>query len=505
MRKMFASIAKSRWLKVAAALIFSCILVLPGAKLYPIRQAERGASLDTFTAHVVQRMPELIKAYQIPGVSMALVQKGKIVWTQAFGYADIETGRRMTTDTVCRVQSISKSVTAWGVMKLAEQGEIKLDAPVSSYLKKWQLPESESSQKMTVRQLLSHTAGMPLGDILTRFSPQEDMPSLTDKLTIEARLTQEPGTSFSYSNTGYNLLELLIEEVTGCEFAEYMEQGILIPLGMTESSFEWNEAFDPSVPMGYNLKGERIPVYVYPEKASGGLFATAEDIAKFVLAGMPDYRQDVLSAESINCLYTPMAKELGMYSLVFDAYGLGYYIEYLSSGQLAVSHGGQGTGWMTHFHSVPETGDAIVILTNSQRSWPFIAYILSDWAEWNGFSSVGMEAILIGQRVLWGVIGLIWFAVFLQLIRLAEGLIQKKRRFAPFSREFRFMRTVQFGLFVVLSTVMIWCINQPYLNISSIFPRASEWLGISISALTVILLLSALFPKISRESLPDTR
>lgn len=284
-----------------------------------------------------------------------------------------------------------------------------------------------------------------------------------------------------------------------------MEQEILIPLGMTESSFEWDAAFDPAVPMGYNLKSEEIPVYVYPEKASGGLFATAEDIAEFVLAGMPDDRQDVLSTKSINHLYTPMAKNLGMYSLVFDAYGLGYYMEYLSSGQLAVSHGGQGTGWMTHFHSMPETGDAIVILTNSQRSWPFIAYVLSDWAEWNGFSSVGMEAILMGQRVLWGVIGLIWFAVFLQLLRLAEGLIFKKRRFAPFSTEFRFVRTVQFVLFVVLSTVLIWCLSQPYLNISSIFPRASEWLGISISALTAILLLSALFPKISRESLPDTR
>lgn len=191
MKKMFTSIAKNRWIKASAALMLSCILVLSAAMLHPVRQSERGARLETFTAHIDVRIHELMKTYQIPGVSMALVQDGRIVWSQAFGYADIESGRRMTTDTVCRVQSISKPVTAWGVMKLAERGEIDLDNPVSYYLKNWRLPASEfSEEKTSVRQLLSHTSGMPLGDILTRYAPQDDMPSLTDKLTMEARLHQ---------------------------------------------------------------------------------------------------------------------------------------------------------------------------------------------------------------------------------------------------------------------------------------------------------------------------
>ncbi len=476
------------------ALVLSCILVLLVARLHPARQAEQGVSSDAFVADIAQRIPDLMHTYLIPGASMALVKNNEIVWSQAFGYADLEMGRRMTTDTVCRVQSISKPVTAWGIMKLIEQGEMDIDNAASSYLKSWMLPESGFQQgKITVRQLLTHTSGMPLGDILTRFAPEEDMPSLKDKLTMEARLIQEPGTAFSYSNTGYNLLELIMEEVTGRRFAEYMEREILLPLGMTESSFEWSAAFEPPVPNGYNLKGERIPIYVYPEKASGGLFATAEDIARFAVAGMDD-SLGVLDAWSIQLLYEPMASELGLYSLVFDAYGLGYYLEELSGGELAVSHGGQGTGWMTHFHAVPETGDAIVILTNSQRSWPFIAHVLSDWAQWNGFSFMGMEAILIGQKVLWGVVWLICSAVLLKLWGLFEALLGKKLRFAPFSRDFRSVRMIQFLLSVVLMAGLIWCVSQPYLTISSIFPRASEWLGISAFTLALTMLFAALFP-----------
>ena len=92
------------------------------------------------------------------------------------------------------------------------------------------------------------------------------------------------------------------------------------------------------------------------------------------MTNFPHEDQEVLARQNINTLYTPMVGKIGVYDLVFDAYGLGYYLENLPNGEWAVSHGGQGGGVMTHFHSFPETGDGIVILTNSQRSWPFIAF-----------------------------------------------------------------------------------------------------------------------------------
>lgn len=379
-----------------------------------------------------------------------------------------------------RVQSISKSITAWGVMKLVEQGKIELDAPIWQYFKSWHFPESEFSAKgVTIRQLLSHTGGLPLGDVFTIYSPHEEMPSLREKLTQEAVLVREPGSAFSYSNTGYNLLELLIEEVTGQAFGDYMRREILHPLGMNRSTFIWDEGFDPAVPVGYDLRGKPVPVYVYPEKASGGLFATAEDIAAFTIAGMKDAPHDkqLISSESIEALHTPAAKEIGIYSLVFDAYGLGHYIETLPNGERAISHGGQGTGIMTHFHAIPETGDAIVILTNSQRSWPFISYLLRDWARWRGVESIGMGRIIWGKYWLWAVIGLIWSAVILQVHNIMT-------RPKP-------LTIAQTIVAIIILIVLIWCINQKYLFLSSVFPIASKWLGISAFVLSISLLSCA--------------
>lgn len=485
------------WIPIT--LLVSVVIVLTVSGLNPIRRTgEPFVPLDQFIAHLDERVPALMSLYQIPGASIALVKDGELAWSGAYGCADMATGRKLTTDTPMRVQSISKSVTAWGVMKLAEQGKIDLDSSVAEYLKSWRFPSSDfTAERVTVRQLLSHTASLPLGDVFTIYFPEEVMPSLEDKLTKEAVLVKEPGTSFSYSNTGYNLLELLIEEVTGQDFAEYMEREILTPLGMNRSTFVWSEIFDPAVPVGYDLSGRPIPAYVYPEKASGGLFATVEDIAAFTIAGMSSVSsgKQLLSPACIEALYTPVSGDIGIYGLVFDAYGLGYYVETLPNGKQAVSHGGQGTGIMTHFHAVPETGDAIVILTNSQRSWPFISYLLSDWAQWRNFPSVGMGRIIWGKYGLWAVIGLIWSAVLLQTLRLTVGIMNGKRKAVLQSKHLRLLCLVQVGLAVAIIGVLVWCLCQKYLFLSSVFPQASLWLGISAFALSVILLLSAWLPE----------
>lgn len=494
-KNMCESASNKLIFRISTTIIISIMLVMSFSTLYPITKAEKGVSLEEFTFYLGERILNIMEAYDIPGVNIALVKGGETIWTKAYGYADFEAGRKMTTDTYLRVESISKSVTAWGVMKLVEQGKIELDSPVNQYIKNWNFPKSGfSEEEVTVRRLLSHSSGLPLGDFTKRYSPTKEIPSLEDSLSMEAILEQEPGMSFSYSNVGFNLLELLIEEVTGCEFSEYMGREILIPLGMNNSNYTWSKDFNPPVPFGYDLTNKTIPVYIYSEKGSGGLFATVEDIAVFVAAGMPSstQNQEVLKAQSINMLYTPTAEKLGIYNYVFDSYGLGYYIENLTNGNQAVSHGGQGAGWMTHFHSVPETGDGIVILTNSQRSWPFIAYMLSDWAEWSGYSPVGMSRIIWAIYVLWIVIGLIWFVLLWQVWGLLEKFNSKKRRFEPLSKDLHFLRIVQSGLSVVLMAVLLWCTNQDYLLLSSVFPIAFGWLGISIFIFVVVLLLSTL-------------
>lgn len=486
-------------------LILSIVWVQFISKLFPENEHLKNIPLNSFTSYIDTRIQESMKKYNIPGATLALIKSGETVWVQAYGSADLETGRKMTVDTYVRVQSISKPVTAWGIMKLVEEGQIDLDTPIVQYIKNWKFPQSEFEEnEITARQLLSHTAGLPIGDFYNYFSPVDDLPTLEESLSKEAVPMMEPGMAFSYSNTGFNLLELLIEEVTGRDFAEYMSKEILIPLGMNHSSFEWSENLQPAVPFGYNLNGEAISVYVYPEKGSGGLFSTVSDIATFVSAGMPGFSQSqkVLNAQSIHQLYTPAITRLGVYNLVFSSYGLGYYLENLSNGNQAISHGGQGTGWMTHFHSVPETGDGIVILTNSQRSWPFIANILREWSEWNDFAPIGMSRILTGQKVIWAFSGLNLIIVYWQILPLAGGLYQKKLVPVVPTRNSHFSHFIRLGLSIIITAALLWNKSQTYSFISSVFPVAANWLEISLFALALSSLLSAIFTSKKLEDLP---
>lgn len=475
---------------ILTSIIISLLVMLFSGSLQTKRNLRADAPLDEFKAHMDERIPALMKLYGIPGCNIALVQGKEVVWTESYGYADVASGRVLTIDTPMSVQSITKSVTAWGIMRLVEKGLIDLDAPVSKYLKSWQFPLTDyPTEKITVRQLLNHTAGLPLGDFTNIYSPGETMPSNRDVMTREVVIMREPGTRFSYSNTGYNLLEILIEDVTGQSFSDYIRTEVLLPLGMESAAFDIDKAVTPYPPTGYNLRGEPVPVYLYPSKASGGLFATAHDIALFAVSGMQE--NPVLSGESIKLLYAPQSHKIGIYGLIFESYGLGHYLEKLPNGMLSVSHGGQGNGIMTHLQAVPETGDAIIILTNSQRSWPFIAYVLSDWAQWRGFTSVGMGRIIWGHYGLCVVIGMLVSASLLVILRLVSNFYQQKRA------GFRLLRVSAAS---ILLGILIWCACQKYLFITSVFPILSVWLGGAVFVFSIVLLLSVALPQWSKNN-----
>ena len=451
-----------------------------------------------FQQKMDQRIPGWMERYQVPGVSIALIKNGEVSWTDAFGFADLNNQIRMKPETICRVESISKSVTARGVMKLVEMGRIELDDPVYLHLDSWEFPKSEfDTKRVTIRHLLSHSSGLSLGTLGLEYDPQEEKPSLRASLTREVQFIHEPGKSFIYSNVGFNLLELLIEDVSGRKFSDFMKEEMLTPLGMQNAGFEWREDFPTPVPNGHKLSGEPVPVYVYSEKGAGGLFANVEDIARFVSSGMlnPFYSADnVLTQNSIRELYKPVTDVDEIYSLVADNYGLGHFTEILPGGQMAVFGGGQGNGWMTHFHLVPETGDGIVILTNSSRSWPLISYILSDWAEWNGFGSVGMGIITKAIMGFWILIYLMVAGSFFQMVRVVRHFLRGKRGIEIHFHGYSAIQFVQLSLFGLLVFAVIWSVTREYLFITSVFPGASEWFLAAISILAFVLLISALFP-----------
>lgn len=490
---------KTRWQKHALSLAAICFIFgLMNTSANPMinRQPK---SLEAFTAHLNERIPVLMSRYNIPGASIALVHAGKLVWSNAYGYANLEERRPMSVQSVCRAESISKPLTAWGVMKLVEQGLIELDAPVQQYLRHWQIPDSEfDEQAVTVRMLLSASAGMPLGKIgkAVEYAPGSETPSLRDYLTREAHLIQKPGAGYLYSNVGFNLLELLIEEVTGRDFAEYMENEVLHPLGMKASSFDWDESFEALLPNGYELDGAPVPPYVYPAKASGGLFTSVEDLARFVSSGMTGYyysNNGVLNQNSLYQMYAPQVEVSGIYHFVAQSYGFGYFIETLPNGQKAVWHGGQGHGWMTHFHAIPETGDGIVILTNSQRSWQFIADLLSEWARWNNFGSLKFGKIIYASAASWIFIGLITLLTLALAFYLARDLAHGTLRFTPFAAEALGARLSKAVTGMSVAAFLGWRISQPYLFETSIFPASAGWAGLALLALSLVLVVSSLF------------
>jgi CubicO group peptidase (beta-lactamase class C family) len=384
-------------------------------------------------------------------------------------------------------------------MKLAESGKIDLDDPVDEYLNAWQFPETDfDARQITIRQLLSHSSGLALGTLGLEFPPGADKPSLTESLSKEVLLIQEPGRRFYYSNVGYHLLELLIEEVTGQPFSEYMQSEVLMPLGMTNACFEWRDNFITPVPDGHELNGQPVPVYVYSEKAAGGLFANVNDIARFVSSGMlsnHDPDSTTLSESGIRKLYNPEIETAGVYSLVSDSYGLGHFIETLPTGEKAVFSGGQGHGWMTHFHLVPENGDGIVILTNSSRSWPLISKILSEWTGRNGYGPAGMERILSAANVLLGVIALILAGCLWVWGRVLFDIRSGTRKFSLSFRNAGWSTYGNLIVIVLLLFLLIWIHTREYLFLTSVFPRAGSWLIHSLWVVIATTFFSLLFQK----------
>lgn len=496
--------AKELGFKLTVISLGVLIILLLFSTIFQIQDVDSNESLNTFTDHLETTIPELMGYYDVPGLNIALIKNGKQVWADSFGYANVEQGQKMAIDTVCRVESITKSVTAWGIMKLVESGKIELDVPITQYLNDWDFSQYDyPADLITPRMLLNHTAGLSLGTIGpdALYSPGDSLPPLKEILKTEFSMVRSPGEQFYYSDTGYNMLELLVESVSGKTFADYMKEEVLVPLGMTHSGYDWDDVPIDEIPLGYNTNKVPIPVYTYAMNASGNLFSTLADITTFIIAGMVNgySNQTVLKESSIEQLYDQSVEQIsGLYGLVFDGYGLGHFIEDLSNGERAISHGGQGTGWMTHFHSIPSTGDGVVILSNSQRTWPVFSNLLRHWSKWSGFSPVGMAKLLLGQKLLWGLIaGLIFFNLW-KIWDLIEDLVKRKRQFLVYVKGISVWPIIMILFALVILTVVYLAVSMTYQPLFSIFPVASYWFFSVLVMLGFVLLFLGFFPVLKK-------
>lgn len=312
-------------------------------------------------------------------------------------------------ETVFQVASISKTVTAWGILRLVERSALDLDAPVDRYLTRWHLPASRYDHSaVTIRRLLSHTAGTSIRGV-KEFGPDQPLPRVKDHLSDAGRdgpvrVVQAPGTGFRYSGGGYTILQLVAEEVTGQPFAAFMRDEVLQPLGMERSSFEWLPALQPATAGAYDREGRRVPNFLYAAQAAAGLYTTVADLAAFVVAGLRGPNGEpagrgVLPARTIDAMYSPLI-ETGETPNTW--YGLGYMIKIPGSNVRVVGHTGDNWGWKARFAALPEAASAVAALTNSENGWPVLGDIYRQWLkEETGIEEpVRFAATILDGRVL---------------------------------------------------------------------------------------------------------
>ncbi|PCJ14321.1 MAG: hypothetical protein COB10_04540 [Planctomycetota bacterium] len=189
-------------------------IFLPGLALLlsltstTLAQENQEQSIAQFVSEIDEKMPQLLQDFSVPGAAIAIIENGEIVLQKGYGFSDIENEVKVDTKTGFNIGSISKTFAAWGVMNLVQDGKLDLDAPAEKYLSRWHLPESEfDSNEVTIRRLLSHTAGLSLHGY-PGWSPTDELPTIEESLNGKnngpgrVEIIMEPGTRYKYSGGG---------------------------------------------------------------------------------------------------------------------------------------------------------------------------------------------------------------------------------------------------------------------------------------------------------------
>jgi CubicO group peptidase (beta-lactamase class C family) len=325
-----------------------------------LRVGARTATPKPFRA-IREKVATAVARGELPSMSLAVVKDCKIIWAEGFGWADQERKIAATPDTLYSLASITKPITASLVLRLAERGKIDLDAPATGYLGQGAFNRSGANvSAITVRQLLNHTAGLPLH--WQFFYGDEPVVRRTADQAI-ARYgfaAQPPGEFFSYSNLGYAALERIVEKVTGRSYAANLTNEIFRPIGM--HAVVSTGADLPGAALRYGPNGQVLPPYDFDHRGASAVWASASDLAKFALGSFPERcpgSQPILNASSV----APMRK--GSEKPV--PYELGWFRNPDDYGFSSVSHSGKMPGVFTTLSIYPSERLAVVVLTNKDE------------------------------------------------------------------------------------------------------------------------------------------
>ncbi len=337
---------------------------------------------------------------------LGLVEDGNVV-DEYFASVGQAVGR----DTLFQVASLSKWITALGVMTLVDAGRVDLDAPAETYLTRWTLPPSEfDHREVTVRRLLSHTAGLTDGLGYAGFAPGTAVQPLPDSLMRATdpspgrdgvvRVGQQPGAQWAYSGGGYAVLQLLIEDVTGESFDAYMRRAVLHPLGMSRSTFVLPESGADNLAEIYGAHGALATRYQFTVTGASALYTSLADLTRLIQAHLPGRQGElpgrgVLRPETLQEMRRPHAAQLGA-----DIWGLGVilYAPNNSDGHIIGHDGDNEPAINTAARFDPATGDGIVVLETGDRL--LATRIAGEWVFWRTGNVDNLTVIMEARRTL---------------------------------------------------------------------------------------------------------
>jgi CubicO group peptidase (beta-lactamase class C family) len=307
---------------------------------------------------------EKLTERRLPSVAIAVARDGRILWEEGFGWADRENRLRATEHTLYSLASISKPITATGLMILKQDGRVDLDKPVNQYLGSARLRGfAGDANAATVRMVANHTSGLPLHYQFFYADEPYQPPSMDETIRRYGILVTPPGEHYEYSNIGYGILDHVISQVSGRPYEDFMREHVFLPLGLTHMSVHIGRGLEKHAAQRYGGDGLPIPFYRFDHTGASAVYASAHDLVRF---GMFHLKTRLADQKRILSDRTIAEMQQG------ENYGIGWSLAE-RYGYRTVSHNGGMGGVATTLMLVPSERIAVVALANASDSLPMEA------------------------------------------------------------------------------------------------------------------------------------
>ena len=356
-------------------------------------------------------LAERMAFHKVPGVSIAVVEGGRISWARGFGVKEAGKPDSVSAATLFQAASISKPVAATAMLRLVERGTLQLDTNVNKYLTSWKVPDNKftATEKVTLRRIVSHTAGLTVHGF-PGYTTTEPLPTVVQVLdgakpanTGPVRVDTTPGSIERYSGGGTTVMQQLLVDVTGKPFPALMQELVLGPVGMKSSTYEQPLPAARASEAAHAHGGDGTPIpggwHVYPEMAPAGLWTTPTDLTTWALAitaARAGKSTELLSQAMTAQMLTAQKNEIGLGPFVG---GTGRNFRF--------GHGGANEGFHSELVMYPELGVGAAIMTNGDGGPLLIREVLRALAAEYGWPDYGAEEMPLVTLDAKGVAGLV--------------------------------------------------------------------------------------------------